>query len=104
MRPKHLSFEAMSNIIMKGYIMDNIKELIKNRRSVRPYDGRVITAEDKAKLCTFMENIKNPYGINVRFKFMNADEHGLKCPVVVGTDLYIGGKIKRVPSAFEAFG
>ena len=84
--------------------MENIKELVKNRRSVRTYDGRVITADDKAKLCAFMENIKNPYGINVEFKFMNADEHGLKCPVVVGTDLYIGGKIKRVPSAFEAFG
>ena len=103
-RPKHLSFEAMSSIVMKGYIMENIKELVKNRRSVRTYDGRVITAEDKAKLCAFMENIKNPYGINVQFKLMNADEHGLKCPVVVGTDLYIGGKIKRVPSAFEAFG
>ncbi len=84
--------------------MENIKDLIKNRRSVRTYDGREITAEDKAKLCAFMENIENPYGINVEFKLMNAGEHGLKCPVAVGTDLYVGGKIKRVPSAFEAFG
>ena len=85
-------------------MIKNIKDLVKSRRSVRAYDGREITAEDKAKLCAFMENTPNPYGINVEFKLMDAGEHGLKCPVVVGTDLYVGGKIKRVPSAFEAFG
>ncbi|MBE6639455.1 MAG: nitroreductase [Ruminococcaceae bacterium] len=84
--------------------MENIQELVKSRRSVRTYDGREITAEDKAKLCAFMENTPNPYGINIEFKLMDAREHGLKCPVVIGTDLYVGGKIKRVPSAFEAFG
>ena len=84
--------------------MENIKELIKNRRSVRTYDGRAITAEDKARLCAFMENIENPYGIGVAFKLMDAGENGLKCPVVIGTDLYVSGKIKRLPSAFEAFG
>ena len=84
--------------------MENIKELIKNRRSVRTYDDRELTAEDVAKLCAFMENIENPYGIDVGFALMVAGDHGLKCPVTVGTDLYVGGKIKRVPSAFEAFG
>ncbi len=84
--------------------MENIKDLIKNRRSVRTYDGREITAEDKARLCAFMENIKNPYGIDVGFTLLDADKHGLKCPVTVGAELYMGGKIKRVPSAFEAFG
>ncbi len=85
-------------------IMENIKDLVKNRRSVRTYDGREITAEDKARLCAFMENTPNPYGINTEFKLMDAGKYGLKCPVAVGTDLYVGGKIKRVPSAFEAFG
>ena len=84
--------------------MENIKDLVKSRRSVRTYDGREVTAEDKARLCAFMVNTPNPYGIGVEFKLMNAIEHGLKCPVVIGTDLYVGGKIKRVPSAFEAFG
>ena len=85
-------------------MMGNIKDLVKNRRSVRTYDEKEITADDKAKLCAFMENTPNPYGINVEFKLLDAGEHGLKCPVVVGTELYVGGKIKRVPSAFEAFG
>ncbi len=85
-------------------MMENIKDIVKNRRSVRTYDGKEITADDREKLCAFMENIKNPYGIDVEFKLLDAGEHGLKCPVVVGTDLYVGGKMKRVPSAFEAFG
>ncbi len=84
--------------------MKNIKEIVKNRRSVRTYDGRELTAEDRAKLGEFMNSIENPYGINVEFKLLNANEHGLKCPVVVGTDLYIGGKLKRGELAFEAFG
>lgn len=85
-------------------MMKNIKDLIKNRRSVRTYDESEITAEDQSKLCAFMENIENPYGIDIGFALMDAGKHGLKCPVVVGTDLYVGGKIKRVPAAFEAFG
>lgn len=84
--------------------MENVKELIKSRRSVRTYDSRELTAEDKEKLLDFVEKIENPYGMSIAFALMNAGEHGLKCPVVVGTELYIGGKIKRAPFAFEAFG
>ncbi len=79
-------------------------ELVKSRRSVRTYDGRTLSAEDKDKLIAFMQTIENPYGLKVEFKFMDANEHGLKCPVVVGTDLFIGGKIVKRPFAFEAFG
>ena len=42
--------------------------------------------------------------IPVEFKFLDAKEHGLICPVVTGTDLYVGGKIKSVPDACVAFG
>lgn len=35
---------------------------------------------------------------------MNAKEDGLTCPVVVGTDLYVGGKIKWSENASVAFG
>ena len=84
--------------------MENIKDLVKNRRSVRTYDGRAVSAEDKDKLSAYIKTIENPYGMKVDFKFMDANEHGLKCPVVVGTDCYIGGKLKKEPFAFEAFG
>ncbi len=84
--------------------MENIKELVKNRRSVRTYDGRELSANDTKKLCEFMENIENPFGKKIEFRLLNAEKHGLKCPVVVGTSLFIAGKIKREEYAFEAFG
>lgn len=84
--------------------MDHIEEHIRQRRSVRTFDGRELKEEDREKLRSFMEKIENPYGIPVSFKFMNAKEDGLTCPVVTGTDLYVGGKIKRVPHANVAFG
>ena len=38
------------------------------------------------------------------FKFPDAKEPGLTCPVVSGTDLYTTGKIQNVPNASAAFG
>lgn len=84
--------------------MNNITEIIRQRRSVRTYDGRKLSQKDKNSLCAFAENAKNPFGIPVKFKLMTADENGLTCPVVTGTDLYIGGKIKCTPNASTAFG
>ncbi len=84
--------------------MNNVSELIRNRRSVRTYDGREITQEHKGNLLSFMANIENPYNLPIDFKLMDAKENGLNCPVVSGTDLYVGGKMKRSPFAEEAFG
>lgn len=84
--------------------MNNIAELIRNRRSVRTYDGREISQEHKENLISFMTNIENPYNLPIDFKLLDAKENGLNCPVVSGTDLYVGGKMKRSPFAEEAFG
>ncbi len=84
--------------------MEHIEELVRSRRSVRTFDGRALSAEDKEKLVAFTEKIANPYGLPVKFKFLNAKEHGLSCPVVSGTELYAGGKIARTENAAAAFG
>ncbi|MBQ4604178.1 MAG: nitroreductase [Clostridia bacterium] len=84
--------------------MNNVKESIRQRRSVRTYDGRELSQKDIDSLCAFVETIENPFEIPVEFKLMSAKENGLNCPVVVGTDLYVGGKIKCVPNANVAFG
>ena len=84
--------------------MEHIAELIQGRRSVRTFDGREVSAEDQEKLLVFIEKIENPYGIPVEYKFLNAKEQGLSCPVVNGTNLYVGGKAPRVPHIEEAFG
>lgn len=84
--------------------MKQITDNIMKRRSVRTFDDRKLPEEELEKLRSFMETIENPYGIPVEFKFMHAKEHGLICPVVSGTELYVGGKIKRMPNASVAFG
>lgn len=84
--------------------MKNVIELIKKRRSVRTYDNQIVDDETKNKLILFSNNIVNPFRIPVEFKFLNGKENGLVCPVVNGTDLYVGGKIKNLENASVAFG
>lgn len=84
--------------------MDHIDELVRNRRSVRTFDGREISKEALEKLSAFMENIENPYGMPIEFRFLNAKEQGLGCPVVSGTNLFIGAKTKREGYVEEAYG
>ncbi|MDE6017174.1 MAG: nitroreductase family protein [Acetatifactor sp.] len=84
--------------------MENITELVRRRRSVRTFDGREVNEDDLKKLALFMENIENPYGIPVSFKFLDSKKHALTCPVVSGTDLYVGAKAPRMPHMEEAFG
>ena len=84
--------------------MKNITELIQNRRSVRTFDGRELSKNDIENLASFAQTIENPFKIPVDFKLMNAKEYGLNCPVTVGTDLFIGGKIKCIENASVAFG
>lgn len=85
-------------------MMEHSADLIRGRRSVRTFDGRTIHPHDLEKLRLFADNIENPYGIPLEFKFLDAKAYGLTCPVVSGTDLYVGAKIGNVPHTEEAFG
>ena len=84
--------------------MNTIKKHIKARRSVRTYDGRTVDKSTKEQLLSFVNRIHNPFDIAVEFRFLDAREHGLTCPVVIGTELFVGGKVKNVPNASAAFG
>ncbi len=84
--------------------MNNIMEHIKARRSVRSYNGRTIDESTKEQLLSYANTIQNPFNIPVEFKFLDAKKDGLTCPVVSGTELYVGGKIENVPNSSVAFG
>ena len=84
--------------------MEHIEELVRNRRSVRTFDGKGLSEEDLRKLSSFMAELKNPYDIHVECKLLDAKQNKLSCPVVSGTDLYVGAKAKNVPHMEEAFG
>ena len=81
-----------------------VKDVIRKRRSVRTFSGESLRSEDKQKLEEYRKSLENPFGIPVEFRFLDAKKHGLSSPVIVGTDLYIAGKIRRVPQAEAAFG
>ena len=68
--------------------MEHIAELVRERRSVRTFDGRPLTNADREKLCAFIATISNPYGIPVEFVLLDAEEHGLSSPVIQGEHLY----------------
>ncbi len=79
-------------------------ELIRHRRSVRTFDGNPLRPEDAENLLRFAEGIETPYGIPIAWKLLSAQADGLSSPVIVGTDAYIAGKLRRQPHAEEAFG
>lgn len=84
--------------------MDNIANVIRERRSVRTFNGRALRAEDVEKLNDYIRKIENPYEIPVEFKLLDAKKNGLSSPVIAGAEQYIGAKVKRMPHAEEAFG
>lgn len=81
-----------------------ISEAIKKRRSVRTFDGTKLRGEDARAILEFAEKADNPYGIPISWKLFDAGKYGLSSPVIVGTDSFITGKMRRVPHAEEAFG
>lgn len=84
--------------------MGVLLDMIRGRKSVRSFDGRKITAEDRNKLEGYAAEISNPFGIPVEFTFLDAEEHGLSSPVISGEKLYVAGKVKKGPYADAAFG
>ena len=82
----------------------NMKEIIRTRKSVRTFDGKPLSDEDKTKILNYVETITNPYNIPVKFVWLDKEKHGLSSPVIVGEAAYIAAKVPKVNHAEEAFG
>lgn len=82
----------------------SMQEYIKQRRSVRTFDGNPLSADDIEKILEYARGVKNPYDIPITWEVLDAKAHGLNSPVIAGTDTFIAGKMERVPHAEEAFG
>jgi nitroreductase len=84
--------------------MSDFHDVVMGRKSVRTYDGKGLSAEDRAKLEEYAAGIRNPFGIDVDFVFMDAEEHKLSSPVLAGEKLYLAGIVDKVPYSDVAFG
>jgi nitroreductase len=78
-------------------------DAIRKRRSVRTFESPV-TAEDAQMILDYAENADNPYNIPISWSIPDSTKFGLSSPVIVGTDTFIAGKMKRTEHAEEAFG
>lgn len=82
----------------------NMLDLVKSRRSVRTFDGHSLSREHAEMIMAYAKDAENPYDLPITWRILSAKKHGLSSPVIVGTDAYIAGKMRRVPHAEEAFG
>ena len=78
--------------------------MILTRKSVRTFDGTPLRKEDMQDLLSFMENIPNPWGIPVRFVYLDCEKHGLSSPVIRGEGAYVAAMVPEVEHCEEAYG
>lgn len=79
-------------------------ELVRSRRSVRTFDGRPLSDDEKEALLGYAQARENLFDLPITWRILSAAENGLSSPVIAGTDTYIAGKMRRAPHAEEAFG
>ena len=81
-----------------------VTDLIRQRKSVRTYDGKPLSAEDRSALENYASSLTNPFGVPITFRLLDAKEHGLSSPVIVGADAYVAAKVEKVPNFEIAYG
>ena len=82
----------------------SILEVIRNRRSVRRYNGEALRPEDLEKLEAFIPTIETPFDVPVDIRILRTEEYGLSSPVITGEKLYVAGMVEAKPLADAAFG
>ena len=84
--------------------MSTFIDLAKKRRSVRTFDGQMPDQKLIDELKDYASEITNPYGIKVRFEFLDAEANKLSSPVLAGEKMYITASVKKQENAEEAYG
>ncbi len=84
--------------------MTNLLQTIKERKSVRTFDGNPVSAENRERLKQYIRTITNPFDVPVRFVLLDAGIHRLSSPVLSGETLYVAGIVPKVPLAEVAYG
>lgn len=79
-------------------------DIIRNRKSVRSFDGRPLSDEDRRKLEDYVSTLTNPFGVTIHFEFLNNKEHAVSSPVITGTESYLAAKVIKEDHYEVAFG
>lgn len=86
-----------------------IEQTIKKRNSVRTYEERKLSIEDKEKLIAFADNLSNPFGEKVKFHLVEktTEPNGEKLGtygVIKGASSFIGASVANTEFGLEALG
>ena len=82
----------------------SIKELIKNRKSVRTFNNIAISDEDLEKLQEYIDTLKSPFDAEITFRFLDAKTYKLSSPVIIGEKAYIAAKVRKAGHFEIAYG
>lgn len=85
---------------------DNFIELIRKRISVRTYDGKLLSTQDKEVLEGFVSAVQNPFGAQTRYQLLsvNTSERIGTYGFIRGAQQYIAGCVKTGGMDAEGFG
>lgn len=86
-----------------------IADTIKKRRSIRTFENRRLSAEDREKLTDFFKELHNPFGVDVHIhivdKELNSDGEKLGTyGVIKGASTFLGVSVPHAEDAFLAAG
>ena len=81
-----------------------VTDFIKQRKSIRTFDGRPLSVEDRNALETYTASPTNPFSVPITFRLLDVKEHGLSSPVIVGADTYLAAKVEKVSNFEIAYG
>lgn len=81
-----------------------VTDLIRQRKSVRTFDGKHLSTENRSDLEAYAASLTNPFSVPITFRLLNVKEHGLSSPVIVGADTYLAAKVEKVPNFEIAYG
>ena len=86
-----------------------IEETIKKRKSVRNYEKRNLSEQQRSEIVTYMNQIENPFQVKVKFHFLETEllDKGQRLGtygVIQGAKDYLGVTVKNTDFAMEAVG
>ncbi|MDO4536278.1 MAG: nitroreductase family protein [Clostridium perfringens] len=86
-----------------------VKETIKNRNSVRTYEERKLSVEDKEKLIKYINSLTNPFGekVNIHIIEKGINSKGEKLGtygIIKGASTFLGVSVENTELGLEAVG
>ena len=70
-------------------------ETIKKRKSIRTYDNQGLSDDELNKVQQIIDNLDNPFDIDVKLTILEKDKYNLESPVLVGEKYYITAVTKK---------